>query len=176
MPIENRNLEPGTKLVATYKKETHRAEVIAGEEGKVLYCLEDAREFKSPSAAGTAITSQACNGWRFWTVDTASPTDTNPETGITSTGEGAESESILAEAAESPEAGKPEQIYVPLEEGTVEAPVAAFRRVPNQKGVDEGQVRLYCDSCQKSFTTPADQPVDTCPEGHSPGQSETREE
>ncbi len=176
MAIENRNLECGTKLVASYKKETYRALVVAGEEGKVLYRLEDGQEFKSPSAAGTAITDAACNGWRFWSVDTSSPTDTNPETGITSTGEGAESESTLAEAAESPEARKPEQIYVPLEEGTVEAPVAAFRRVPNQKGVDEGQVRLYCESCHASFTTPADQPVDTCPQGHSPGQSETGEE
>ena len=24
MPIENRNLEPGTKLIATYKKETYQ--------------------------------------------------------------------------------------------------------------------------------------------------------
>ncbi len=176
MPIENRNLEPGTKLVATSKKDTYRAEVIAGEEGKVLYRLEDGQEFKSPSAAGSAITGQACNGWRFWSVDTASAPDRNLETGSTSTGEGADSESTLAEDEESPEAAGAEQIYVPLEEGTVEAPVTAFRRVPNQKGVDEGQVRLYCESCQKSFTTPADQPVDTCPEGHSPGQSETREE
>ena len=71
MPIENRNLEPGTKLVATHKKEIFRAEVIAGEEGKVLYRLEDRREFKSPSAAGTAITGNACNGWRFWSLDAA---------------------------------------------------------------------------------------------------------
>ncbi len=71
MPIENRNLEPGSKLVASYKKETYRALMVAGEEGKVLYRLEDGREFKSPSAAGTAIPSKACNGWRFWSVDAA---------------------------------------------------------------------------------------------------------
>ena len=71
MPIENRALEPGTKLVAIYKKETYRAEVIAGEEGKVLYRLGDGREFKSLSAAATAITSKACNGWRFWSLDAA---------------------------------------------------------------------------------------------------------
>ncbi len=71
MPIQNRHLEPGTKLVATYKKETYRASVVAGEEGKVLYRLEDGREFKSPSAAGTAMTSRACNGWRFWSLDAA---------------------------------------------------------------------------------------------------------
>ena len=71
MPIENRNLEPGTKLVATYKKETYRAEVVAGEGEKVLYRLGDGREFKSPSAAGTAITSKSCNGWAFWSLDAA---------------------------------------------------------------------------------------------------------
>ncbi len=30
MAIENRNLEAGTKLISKYKKEEHRAEVIAG--------------------------------------------------------------------------------------------------------------------------------------------------
>ena len=71
MPIENRNLEPGTKLVATYKKESFHAEVVSRAEGKVLYRLEDGREFKSPSSLSTAITSKACNGWRFWSVDAA---------------------------------------------------------------------------------------------------------
>ena len=46
-----------------------RAEVIAGEEGKVKYRLADGREFKSLSSAGTAITGKACNGWKFWSID-----------------------------------------------------------------------------------------------------------
>jgi len=70
MAIENRNLEAGTKLIAKYKKEEYRAEVVAGEEGKVLYKLADGREFKSLSSAGTAITGKACNGWAFWSVET----------------------------------------------------------------------------------------------------------
>ncbi len=76
MPIENRNLEPGTKLVATYKKETHHALVVAGAEGKVLYQLSptDGKEFKSPSSLGSAVTGKACNGWAFWSVDTEEPT------------------------------------------------------------------------------------------------------
>ena len=69
MAIENRTLEAGTKLIAKYKKEEYRAEVIAGEDGKVKYRLTDGREFKSPSSAGTAITGKACNGWAFWEVD-----------------------------------------------------------------------------------------------------------
>ena len=69
MAIEDRNLEPGTKLIAKYKKEGYKAEVIAGEDGKVKYRLADGREFKSPSSAGTAITNKACNGWAFWSVE-----------------------------------------------------------------------------------------------------------
>ncbi len=69
MAIADRKLEVGTKLVARYKKQDHHAEVVAGEEGKLRYRLEDGRDFKSPSAAGTAITGGACNGWAFWSVD-----------------------------------------------------------------------------------------------------------
>ena len=39
MPIENRNLEPGTKLVAHYKKEAYCALVVASAEGRVVYQL-----------------------------------------------------------------------------------------------------------------------------------------
>ena len=70
MPIENRDLEPGTKLIAKCKKEEYRAEVVAGVEGKVKYQLADGKEFKSPSSAGTAITGKACNGWAFWSIET----------------------------------------------------------------------------------------------------------
>ncbi len=68
MAIENRNLEPGTKLTARYKKEEYSVEVVAGEDGKVLNKLPDGREFKSPSLAGTAVTGKPCNGWAFWSV------------------------------------------------------------------------------------------------------------
>ena len=69
MPIENRNLPPGTRLVARYKKEEYQATVVEGEEGGLRYRLEDGREFKSLSAAGSAIMDgKACNGWRFWAV------------------------------------------------------------------------------------------------------------
>src|SRR6266540_4824920 len=67
MAIIDRNLSVGTKLYARYKGQTHRAEVIE-KEGATAYRLSDGREFKSPSAAGTAITEKACNGWAFWSV------------------------------------------------------------------------------------------------------------
>jgi hypothetical protein len=75
MPIENRNLEPGTKLIATYKKEAYHGLVVEGEGGKVLYQLtpHDGKEYKSPSSLGTAATGKPCNGWTFWSIDTGGP-------------------------------------------------------------------------------------------------------
>jgi hypothetical protein len=68
MAIEDRSLKAGTKLVARYKGQEHTAEVVETEEG-LRYRLEDGREFKSPSSAGSAIMGgSACNGWRFWSV------------------------------------------------------------------------------------------------------------
>jgi len=71
MAIEDRNPKAGTKLVARYKGKEHTAEVVKTEEG-LRYRLADGREFKSPSAAGSAIMGgSACNGWRFWSVASA---------------------------------------------------------------------------------------------------------
>src|SRR4051812_27537580 len=67
MAIHDRNLSVGTQLHARYKGQTYTAEVIE-KEGGTAYRLADGREFKSPSAAGTAITAKACNGWAFWSV------------------------------------------------------------------------------------------------------------
>src|SRR6266508_4053897 len=57
MAIQDRNLSVGTKLYARYKGQTYTAEVIE-KEGGTAYRLADGREFKSPSAAGTAITKK----------------------------------------------------------------------------------------------------------------------
>ena len=70
MPIENRNLTKGTKLTGRYHKQTFSCEVVEDAEGKLRYHLEDGREFKSPSAAGMAITGHSCDGWKFWSVVT----------------------------------------------------------------------------------------------------------
>src|SRR3972149_4057893 len=68
MAIEDRNLKAGTKLVARYKGKEYTAEVVKTEEG-LRYRLEDGKEFKSPSSAGSAVMGgSACNGWRFWSV------------------------------------------------------------------------------------------------------------
>ena len=68
MAITDRNLSIGTQLYAKYKGQTYTAEVIEIE-GKARYRVHGLEEtFNSPSAAGTAVTSKACNGWAFWTV------------------------------------------------------------------------------------------------------------
>ncbi len=68
MAIEDRNLAAGTKLVARYKGKEYTAEVVETEEG-LRYRLEDGKEFKSLSSAGSAVMGgSACNGWRFWNV------------------------------------------------------------------------------------------------------------
>ena len=68
MAIENRELAPGTKLVARYKGQVYTAEVVQTDEG-VRYRLEDGKDYKSPSSAGSAVMGgNATNGWRFWSL------------------------------------------------------------------------------------------------------------
>ncbi len=65
--IEDRELKAGTALVGRYKGRAWRCEVVEGEGGEVRYRLEDGREFRTPSGAGSAVMGGvACNGWRFW--------------------------------------------------------------------------------------------------------------
>jgi hypothetical protein len=174
MAIENRNLQPGTRLVSKYRGETYHALVVEGPEGKVLYQLVpyDGKEHKSPSSLGTAVTGKSCNGWSFWSVDTSAP-DTSGEPAATqeTTAEG-ESDPQEEEPEDSPEETTNE------EEAGEEAPApvtAGFRRVPNQRGVPEGEVRLYCNACKQSFTAPAGQQPDTCPQGHWPDDAGAQE-
>ena len=73
MPLEQRELAPGTKLVGTHKKTTYVCEVVETEEG-LRYRLEDGKIFKSPSSAGKAVMGGvSCNGWRFWSLEGTQP-------------------------------------------------------------------------------------------------------
>ncbi len=68
MPIENRNLPPGTRLVARYKGQEYTAEVVEADDG-IRYRLKDGHEYSSPSSAGSAVMGgKSCNGWRFWSL------------------------------------------------------------------------------------------------------------
>ena len=162
MAIENRYLEPGTRLIAKYRKDTYYALVVTGEGGKVLYQLPDGKEFKSTSALGTAITGKSCNGWSFWSVDTGEPFEAGTTTETTAP--------TTADAEEpTEEDSEPETIYVAAgEEFTGPTDRPKFHRVANQKGVDPGQVRLHCYTCKNSFIVPNDKNPESCPAGHQP--------
>ena len=68
MPIENRDLTAGTRLVARYKGKEHVCEVVQTEDG-IAYRLEG-KDYNSPSSAGRVVTGGvAVNGWRFWSLD-----------------------------------------------------------------------------------------------------------
>jgi hypothetical protein len=68
MPIQDRNLEPGTVLAARYKGKHRTCEVVQTDDG-LRYQLDNGELFNSPSSAGkAAMGGVACNGWRFWSV------------------------------------------------------------------------------------------------------------
>ena len=76
--IENRDLKPGMVLEATYKKKDYRVDVVKGEDGKLVYRLQNGKEFTSPFRAGTEVMGGvACNGWRFWSVAAGSGAERN---------------------------------------------------------------------------------------------------
>lgn len=73
MPIEDRNLKAGTKLVTRYKGDDYRCEVAQTKDG-LRYRLPDGKEFKTPSGAGKHIRGgKETNGWDFWSVEGQEP-------------------------------------------------------------------------------------------------------
>jgi hypothetical protein len=167
MPIENRNLKPGTHLVGRYHKQSHSCEVVGGEGGKLRYRLADGREFKSPSAAGMAITGHACDGWVFWSVETATAPQPT-ENSLVETPQTAETAENIPDDGRHDEASVPATVPAPAAEQS-DAVKRSFFRTPNQKGVPEGQTRWYCQQCGKSFLAAADQTPQACPQGHQAG-------
>jgi hypothetical protein len=158
MPIENRNLTKGTKLMGRYHKQSYSCDVVENAEGKLRYRLQDGREFKSPSAAGMAITGHACDGWVFWTVQTEETTP-EPEAEIQTQ---TESPSEIA-VTDSSQKTKLE----PTKDATKTDPKkTGVFLVPNQKGVPEGQIRWFCRDCGKSFITSAVEMPGICPAKH----------
>jgi hypothetical protein len=148
MPIENRNLTKGTKLTGRYHKQTYSCEVVEDAEGKLRYHLEDGREFKSPSAAGMAITGHSCDGWKFWSVVTE---------------ETAYAQDVKTDIKEQPAETTPEPAQDAVKSGPKKTGVFL---VPNQKGVPEGQIRWFCRECGKSFMVSAVEIPGVCPAKH----------
>lgn len=133
-------LAVGTKLVATYKKEKHTATVEQGEDGKIRFRLADGREFRSPSAAGSAVMSgQACNGWRFWSIQSGEADQTEAhtvsatDTALTGEAESAISPTIITAIS---------QPITPTVAPTITPPISSV-------------ARPHCKRCGKSFVGPA---------------------
>jgi len=102
MAITDRNLSVGTQLWAKYKGQTYTAEVIEVE-GKTRYHVHGKEEtFCSPSAAGTAVTGKACNGWAFWSVGEPSIA-AEPKTEETKRAKAPRRRKAKAENGEAPE-------------------------------------------------------------------------
>ena len=153
MAIENRNLVVGTRLVASYKKQTYVCMVEAAEEGEgVVFALEGGKKFKSPSAAASAVMNgQAANGWRFWSVEGEATTAT--------TDQKAPRGRRTADSAST--TTKPERRST-----RSKAQPRIIRPTDNQEDVPEGQVRYWCDACMASFLGFQDTQPEQCPNGH----------
>src|SRR5208283_4772665 len=150
--IENRNLTTGTRLTAHYHKQSHTCEVTE-KEGKPSYKLEDGREFKSPSAAGTAITGGACNGWAFWSLEAdqeAKPPETQEE---------------VATTTETPTPQETEET-ADVEVKPDEVQKTGTYKMRNQKGSPEGQTRWFCYDCAEPFLAPKTEKHAACPKEH----------
>lgn len=136
MVIGNRDeVVAGMKLVATYKKQAYVCTVEASEDGKLAF-VYDGKSYNSPSSAGTAVIGTSCNGWRFWSVEGASPAQAATET--------------PARAPKAKATAKGSKV---------------FYRIPNQRSTAEGVTRFYCNGCAASFESGTESPQ-ACPRGH----------
>ena len=145
MPIKNRDLGAGARLVATYKKQTYFCNVEKDGD-RTAYVLEDGRRFTSLSAAGSALMDgKAANGWRFWSLFEGD----NP-------------------AAPAPTSAEPRH---PRGKALSRAARGMIYRLPNQTGVEAGMARYYCNGCQKSFVVSAEVTPTACPAGHLPSEA-----
>ena len=187
MAIEDRSLKAGTKLVARYKGQEHTAEVVKTEEG-LRYRLEDGRQFKSPSSAGSAVMGgSACNGWRFWSVAgaeakpkkeprKAAKKNGNPGNGlITRLEDGREfkSPSSAGSAVMGGSACNGWRFWSVA--GTEAAKPKAVKKAAKKNGnpgnglisrLEDG--RYFCSACQEPFDVPDGVEPLGCPKGHSP--------
>jgi hypothetical protein len=136
MTIEDRNLAPGTVLAGRYRGTIHTCTVVESE-GKTAYALDDGSIHSSPSAAASKLMGgKSVNGWRFFSL-----------------------------ADDLPEGRKAKP------EGKASAPrvaktVTVIKKVPNQRGVPEGQVRYHCSACMESWFSEDTDPQ-VCPKGHA---------
>ena len=135
MAVEKMEFRAGTVLVARYKKQAYRLTVVATEQG-VRFRLEDGREFKSLSAAGSHLMGgKAVNGWRFWTL---------------------EGEDYPAGAGTPGTSQKqPRKVGASL-----------IYEMKNQENVPARRRRWWCSACCDGFLVPAGVTPQGCAKGH----------
>jgi len=144
MPIENRELAAGTRLVARYKKADRTCEVVETADG-LRYRLDDGTEHRSPSSAGkAAMDGVACNGWRFWSVEgTEKPKRT-----------------VRSTASHEPKADKPAKVKKEPKTATKKAPAKKSAKGKAKKAAKKKVARAAtkgdsygCGVCPETFPT-----------------------
>ena len=150
--------EVGTQLAATYKKEDYACEVVAGDNGAVLYQFQDGRTFKSLSAAGIGVTGRiSCGGRTFWKA-------VGKDGALTA----------LEQTAKRPRSKKEialkdtEAVLILDEDPQSSAVLLTFKPTGKQTGVDEDMVKLYCEMCNRGFVVNEGENSTKCPKGHAP--------
>jgi len=113
---------------------------------------------ESPSAAGMAITEHACDGWVFWSVETAAEV-TASEIQQTETQSEPTGETASTQAAEVGSATK-------ISPQPAEPNNSNFFKIEWQRAVPKGQTRWHCNLCNKHFLAPSGETPESCPKGH----------
>ena len=72
MTTTKSTIKAGLTLAAKYKGEQYTCEVVEHDK-RLYFVLPTGEVFRSPSAAGKAVTGTATNGYRFWSVPDKPP-------------------------------------------------------------------------------------------------------
>ncbi len=140
MPIENRELAAGTRLVARYKKTERTCEVVQTDNG-LRYKLDDGTEHKSPSSAGkAAMGGVACNGWRFWSIQGTETPKREPKA----------TANKLAKAEKEPAAKKP---VAKTKAAPKKSAKAKSAKKPNAQRAAKKANSYGCGVCAETFPT-----------------------
>ena len=137
MAIEDRNLTVGTRLVANYRKQAHACRVEKAEEGDGVLFVLEDGR-KFKSPSSAASAVMGGKAVNGWRFWSVQGTEPKDKEGGEKPGE--------TQAVNSKRL-----VY----------------RVPNQKGLTEGQSRWFCRACMKGFVIEdGDGQPEACPEGH----------
>ena len=136
MAIEDRNLTVGTRLVASYRKQAHACMVEKRDEGGGVLFVLDDGR-KFKSASSAASAVMGGKAVNGWRFW-----------------------SVQGTKAQSKEGGREKP------ETQASKSKRLVYRVPNQKGIAEGQSRWFCRACMKGFVIEGGGQPEVCPEGH----------